>query len=286
MTTSGGLSDRTGTAAHGVRTSGNGAAAYGGSRVGHPVSGTPDGTGRQRPSLSGTPGRSASQRPSTLTFAAGDVIFSPESGAGLVYIIRAGCIRLYKTLPDGRAINVGLLGPNTVFAQEDMSDGIATGTTAEALVPSSLTILATEDLATLVSESPDLASAVVAGWTRRLTELQTLVEHLLVRDTSVRLSVTLMNLAQKFGRPVPSDPALTEITLPVTHQSLANMIGSNRVTVTRKLLEFQRDGVARSLGRNMLAVNLDRLRQNAAAAQVPDDEDPVMASPDDAAAGG
>lgn len=198
------------------------------------------------------------QRPATVSYSRGDQIFTPDTGEGMVYIIRSGCIRLYKTLSDGRSINVGLLGPNTIFAQEDSSDGFATGTTAEALVPSTLSIVESEDLANLISDSPELASAVVAGMTRRLTELQTLVEHLLVRDTSVRLSVMLLNLASKFGR--PSHGGLEEITLPLTHQGLANMIGSNRVTVTRKLLELQRDGSVRSLGRNILAVDVGRLQ--------------------------
>jgi CRP/FNR family transcriptional regulator len=96
---------------------------------------------------------------------------------------------------------------------------------------------------------------------RRLTELQTLVEHLLLRDTAVRLVTSLYTLAKGFGRPTAD--GMVAITLPLTHQTLANMIGSNRVTVTRKLIELQRDGFVRSLGRNAIAVNMDRLREYA-----------------------
>jgi CRP/FNR family transcriptional regulator len=116
-------------------------------------------------------------------------------------------------------------------------------------------------LAGLISESPDLAVAVVHGMNRRLTELQTLVEHLLLRDTAVRLVTSLYTLAKGFGRPTAD--GMVAITLPLTHQTLANMIGSNRVTVTRKLIELQRDGFVRSLGRNAIAVNMDRLREYA-----------------------
>lgn len=215
--------------------------------------GSPSGNGRSRPA-----------RPNTVSFAKGQEIFGPGRGTGLVYIVRAGCVRLYKTLPDGRAINLGLLGPNTVFAQEDSYDGLSTGAAAEALVDSTLSIVEADDLAGLIAESPDLASAVVAGMTRRLTELQMLVEHLLVRDTAVRLVTTLLALAKSFGRPTAD--GMTAISLPLTHQSLANMIGSNRVTVTRKLLELQETGLVRSLGRNSLAVNSDQLRAYAQAA--------------------
>jgi CRP/FNR family transcriptional regulator len=190
------------------------------------------------------------------------VIFAPGSGFGLVYIVRAGCVRLFKILPDGRSINLALLGPNTIFTQEDGFDGIASGTTAAAIVDSTLSVVHSDDLAALIAESPELAGAVVAGMTRRLTELQMLVEHLLVRDTSVRLATTLLSLASRFGR--PSADGTVTITLPLTHQNLANMIGSNRVTVTRKLQELHEEGVVRATGRNALAVNLDRLRAHAA----------------------
>jgi CRP/FNR family transcriptional regulator len=193
-----------------------------------------------------------------VTYAHGQEIFDRTSGAGLVYIVRSGCVRLYKVLPDGRSVNLGLLGPNTIFTQEDDADGTATGAQAEALVDSTLSIVTEDDLAALIASSPELAAAVVSGMTRRLTELETLVEHLLVRDTSVRLATTLFNLADKFGRPLGD--GMSAITLPLTHQRLANMIGSNRVTVTRKLLELQRAGAVRPLGRHALAVNMDLLR--------------------------
>jgi CRP/FNR family cyclic AMP-dependent transcriptional regulator len=215
------------------------------------------GSGASSPTPPST-ARKRQQRPTTVTFNRGNLIFSPGNGEGLIYIVRGGCVRLYKTLPDGRTINVALLGPNTIFTQEDGSDGLASGATAEALVDSTLSIVEADDLAELIADSPDLASAVIAGMTRRLTELQTLVEHLLVRDTAVRLATTLMSLSARFG--TPTSDGMTAIGLPLTHQSLANMIGSNRVTVTRKLLELQEKGLVRSLGRNALAVAPDDLR--------------------------
>jgi CRP/FNR family transcriptional regulator len=203
-------------------------------------------------------------KPTTQNFLRGQELFNPGTGQGMVYIVRAGCIRLYKVLPDGRSINLGLLGPNTIFTQEDTADGIASGSIAEALVDSTVSIVEASALGALIADAPELAHAIVVGMTRRVTELQTLVEHLLVRDTAVRLATTLIGLAQRFGRPTAD--GLTAIALPLTHQGLANMIGSNRVTVTRKLLELQEAGHVRSLGRNALAVNIDQLRDFAQAA--------------------
>ncbi len=226
-----------------------------------------------RPGNGGLPagpmnGRSAASKTTTNVYNRGQEIFGPGRGLGYIYIVRSGCVRHYKSLPDGRSINLGLLGPNTVFTQEIDPDELSSGTAAEALVDSTVSALEADDLADLIQRAPELATAVVHGMTRRLSELQTLTEHLLARDTSVRLATTLLSLARGFGRPTAE--GMTAIAMPMTHQSLANMIGANRVTVTRKLLELQEQDTVRSLGRNSIAVNQEKLLAHAQAATLAD----------------
>ncbi|HEU0113132.1 MAG TPA: Crp/Fnr family transcriptional regulator [Thermomicrobiales bacterium] len=228
--------------------------------------GKPDARGRCSSPAGADSGRQRSSRGGTVRFAAGQEIFRPGRGDDLIHIVRSGCVRLYKSLPDGRRINLGLLGPNTVFVQEDPYDGLASGASAEALTESIVTIVHADDLAALLAHSPELATAMVRGMTRRLTELQTLVEHLLARDASVRLATTLIALTDAFGQRAAD--GLTRIAIPLTHQSLANMIGANRVTVTRKLLELEERGMVQATGRSALAVDPDALRRHARAAAV------------------
>jgi CRP/FNR family transcriptional regulator len=197
-------------------------------------------------------------------------LFGPGDGAGLFYVVRSGCIRLYKTLPDGRSINLGLLGANTIFTQEDRSNGLATGLIAEALVDSTVSVIEQDDLTVMIAHSPELAVALVEGMTRRLTDIQALVEQILARDVTLRLATMLLTLGERFGRPMPD--GLSKIGIPMPHQLLANMIGSNRVTVTRKLSDLRSQGLVRSLGRNVIAVDPDKLRTYVRTAQTEPEE--------------
>ena len=43
-------------------------------------------------------------KPTTQNFLRGQELFNPGTGQGMVYIVRSGCIRLYKVLPDGRSM--------------------------------------------------------------------------------------------------------------------------------------------------------------------------------------
>jgi CRP-like cAMP-binding protein len=160
-------------------------------------------------------------------------------------------------LPDGRAITFALLGPNSIVCADEPGMG---GCTAEAFVDCVVTEADVSAVVELVGRSPQLASAIIVGMQRRITQLQTMIEQLLVRDTAMRLAGALLMLEDAFGEPIP-DSEFSRITTTITHQFLANMIGSNRVTVTRKLLDLQMDDRVKSLGRNSLAVNVPALKE-------------------------
>jgi CRP/FNR family transcriptional regulator len=143
-----------------------------------------------------------------------------------------------------------------VLSQEHPGTG---GATAEAFVDCVVTQADVNAVVDLIGRAPQLASAIITGLQRRISQLHEMIEQLLVRDTSMRLAGTLLMLEDAFGEPMP-DSEFSRITTTVTHQFLANMIGSNRVTVTRKLLDLQADNHIKSLGRNALAINVESLR--------------------------
>jgi CRP/FNR family transcriptional regulator len=195
----------------------------------------------------------------TVSHRGGDEIFAPGGGADTVYRVATGYVRLYKVLQDGRSINLALLGPGEYFSQDLTEDGYATGCIAEAMADAVVELIDRANFDQQISNNPDLAREMIDSQGRQLAGLHTLVEHLLARDTGVRLATTLLQLADGFGSE-RQDGRVT-IGIPITHQGLANMIGSNRVTVTRKLLEFQQSRAVVAEGRNYLTIDPDALRE-------------------------
>jgi CRP/FNR family transcriptional regulator len=202
----------------------------------------------------------------SFTYLRGQQIFGPSDDHDVIYVVRAGCVRLTKTLPNGRAISLGLYGPDTVFAQEEPDHELATGVSAEALVDTVVSSLERSSLRTMLAESPDLAATIVEGLMHHQVDLHQLVEQVLARDVTVRLATVLLDLGSRFG--LPMTDGSTKIALPMPHQLLANMIGSNRVTVTRKLAEMRELGMTGSLGRNMITVRLPALQEHIRAASL------------------
>ncbi len=67
--------------------------------------------------------------------------------------------------------------------------------------------------------------------------------------TRRRLVHLLLKLAENLGEP---DAEGTLIRVPITHETLANMIGASRVRVTSMLSQFQREGLLTRQGRFMV----------------------------------
>lgn len=197
----------------------------------------------------------------TTLYSPGQAIYSPDDSDHILYIVRSGRVRLYEVLPDGRMITLSVLGEGDVFGVLNTGKGAddMRRAFAESMTNTSLTLIHESGLQTLIAHAPEVASQIIASLSTQLLDLQLLIENVLARDTSVRLIYIILKLAESFGE--LGDNGMTIINFSITHQDLANMIGSNRVTVTRKLLELQKDNLVVPERRNTLAVNARGLKE-------------------------
>ncbi|MDQ4044269.1 MAG: Crp/Fnr family transcriptional regulator [Chloroflexota bacterium] len=192
-------------------------------------------------------------------FAADDTVMFAGENEGSLFLIRSGWVRLYRILNDDRTLVLGLLGPGEVFMQDTASEGVTPSTAADALTDCEVTEIPFERVGAVLAKSPEYSRKLLGALASRQTATHDFIEQVLTRDTSVRLATILLDLAKAVGEKTETEGVL-RITRSATHQALANMIGSNRVTVTRKLLDMQSRNLVRSLGRNSLEVDVPALR--------------------------
>jgi CRP-like cAMP-binding protein len=76
-------------------------------------------------------------------------------------------------------------------------------------------------------------------------------------DVRRRIALELSNLAENFGS---ADSRGTSITLAVSHETLAGIVGASRQQVTEYLNEFDREKIIFREGRRII-VNLEKLRK-------------------------
>jgi CRP-like cAMP-binding protein len=90
-----------------------------------------------------------------------------------------------------------------------------------------------------VEASSDLMRMMLTQLIRRQQQTESLLAIAGLRRVEDRLQHLLQLLKREMGQPIDSG---TRLSVRLTHQNLANAIGTTRVTVTRLLGEFQRQG--------------------------------------------
>ncbi len=186
------------------------------------------------------------------------------------YAVASGKMRLYNLLSNGRTITLSILSESDVFFQWRAQSASLSVVCAEAMQRSRIVAVSEKDLVELLGDQPTAAINVIQNFARRLTESQALIDDLMNNSVNLLLYRTLAELARQFGRSVGAEgskPGSVLIDVPLTHQRLADMIGSNRVTVTRKLHELQQRGLIVARGTGSIEVvdlaALNRLVANA-----------------------
>ncbi|HEY9658035.1 MAG TPA: Crp/Fnr family transcriptional regulator [Allocoleopsis sp.] len=90
-----------------------------------------------------------------------------------------------------------------------------------------------------VEQSPTLAQGIFRHLVRRLQQAEAVLALVGYRRVEERLRHLLLLLKQEVGQPIPGG---IRISVRLTHQQLANAIGTTRVTVTRLLSQLQEEG--------------------------------------------
>jgi CRP-like cAMP-binding protein len=94
-------------------------------------------------------------------------------------------------------------------------------------------------LTEITKRNPEFALKLFASFSERLRQSDEVIESLLHREVSARLTTLLLSLSDRFGE---TNGVGTLLGVRLTHQDLANMIASTREAVSKVMSEFQRDG--------------------------------------------
>lgn len=178
--------------------------------------------------------------PVVETFDRGKTIFFPGDPAERVYFLLKGAVKLSRVYEAGEEITVALLRENSVFGVLSLITGHRSDRFyhAVAFTPVELLSVPIEQVEKALKEDPDLSMLMLQGLSSRILQTEMMIETLAHRDMGSRLVSFLLILCRDFG--VPSADGIT-IDLKLSHQAIAEAIGSTRVTVTRLLGDLRQE---------------------------------------------
>jgi CRP-like cAMP-binding protein len=113
------------------------------------------------------------------------------------------------------------------------------GERLEALTPSRIEVVSAESLRVLLG-LPSVAEAIAEAFAEALRDRQETIRNCAYVRHSERVIEKLLQLARTYGRAVPGG---VRIDFPLTHQLLADMVGSARETVSLALSDLGHEGL-------------------------------------------
>lgn len=193
----------------------------------------------------------------------GDLIFREGEPTEYFHIVTEGTVKCVKSTADGKECTLKMLMPGDLFCCDAAAfDGGAHPGTAQPMGDVRILRMSKKAYFTMLRQSPDAALEVIKYLGNRLNEAQEKAKILALDRADQRLAALLADLAVRSGI---EEPQGIRLSMRLTRQDMANMVGTTTETAIRIMSRFKRDRLVSGTANRLLVRDLDRLKKLASA---------------------
>jgi CRP/FNR family cyclic AMP-dependent transcriptional regulator len=166
-----------------------------------------------------------------------EVVFVQATPADAVFYIQKGKIKIVVASEQGKEAVVGILSPGEFFGEGCLSGQSLRLATALAMTQSQIVRVSKAEMVRVLHAEPSFAELFMAHLLMRNSRVEEDLVDQLFNSSEKRLARTLLLLANvgKDGGPQP-------ITTPISHETLAEIIGTTRPRVSMFMNKFRKLG--------------------------------------------
>jgi CRP/FNR family cyclic AMP-dependent transcriptional regulator len=192
----------------------------------------------------------------------GAVLFVEGQAPRGIFVLRAGRIKLSICALDGKTLILKIAEPGEVLGLSAAVFGKAYELTAEAIEPCEANFIRREDFLRFLREHSDACFKVAEQLSEKYNIACHEVRSLgLSHSAAEKLARLLIEWSSKNGEAAKLEPRV-EVSL--THEEIAQMIGTSRETVTRLFAELKKRQILQTQGSTVVIRNEAALRTLAA----------------------
>jgi CRP-like cAMP-binding protein len=189
-------------------------------------------------------------------YAKGELLFVEGDTSTHLYIVQSGQVKLYSVSPDGRQQILRILKAGEFFGELALFQETKQYCFAEAMEESSLCLLGQPDFQNLLQEKPSVALALLQAMSARFFQAERFIGDLTLKTVEERLISWLLMKAQT-GVKVHNG---ARISLELSREELAHLLGTTIETVSRRLSSLQAEGLLTLSGHRSIVIrDLGRL---------------------------
>lgn len=167
------------------------------------------------------------------------ILFYEDDPCTAIYLLEQGTVKVYKTTEDGREQIVNVLHEGDLFPHVGMFGGSPYPATAETMEECFLYSINVQELTTMLTDNAALCLRLLQILEGKIRDLQRRLTDVLSKDMKEKIMNTLTSLAQSKGE-VDKEGYLLRMEL--THQDVADMVGTTRETASRIVSQLKREG--------------------------------------------
>ena len=193
----------------------------------------------------------------TQSYRARQVVYLPGDRAASVHFIASGRVKVSKVTRDGKELTLAYRTGGEFFGETCLLEGGPREEMVESMETTSTVEVDRTTFDHLLATHAQLAYPFGRALIGRWRALQTKVEQLVFKDVGSKLAELLLRLGSEHG--VEHRRGLV-LGIKITHQEMANLIGSTRETVSLTLSQFKRKGYIHTEGRKVILADREALR--------------------------
>lgn len=184
------------------------------------------------------------------------LVYEGDPGDAL-FIVVNGNVAVTRVSNDGKETILTILREGDFFGEMGVLDASPRSATIKALGDVEVAILSRKDFLDMLARSAQMSLRLVLTLSSRLRATNQAIQAASYQDIRTRLASLLINLEKNFGERVEGG---TRLTLRLTNQEMANMIGTTRETVNRMLNRFWDEKLIDMRTANVVITDHDKLQ--------------------------
>jgi CRP/FNR family transcriptional regulator, cyclic AMP receptor protein len=197
----------------------------------------------------------------TSSYPAGALLFMEDEPSQGVYVICQGSVKLLTTNSEGRTLIFKIAKRGEILGLNAALSGASHEVTAETLQPAQLAYVSREDFLKFIRETPDACLKVAQHLGRDCDSAYQLIRSIgLSNSVEAKLARFLLDWSAE-GQ---STHEGMRVTLALTHEEIAQLIGCSRESVSRSFSDFKRKRLVEVNGSTLLLQDKATLQNLAA----------------------
>jgi len=189
---------------------------------------------------------------SSASYPKGATLFVEGQPARGVFILCSGRVKLSTSSADGKTLILRISEPGEVLGLPATVTGTCYELTADVVEPAQANFIARNDFLGFLKDNGEAALRVAQQlgetYHAAISEMRTIG---LSHSAGEKLARFLLEWAANY----PEEKGQIRLKLTLTHEEIAQMIGSSRETVTRLLADFRRKQLLQVMGSTLIIKN-------------------------------